>query len=262
MEHFFDLHVYTNNTKGGNDKVSFLCETAVSKGLRAVAFTDRCDMAHFDKYDSKRRLRHSFFDMARARSVFFDSLLVLCGIEFTQALSDPKHVEEILSAQQYDIVLSSVSGAPDGTEFGNAFAMTQEEFNAFSLSYADLLKQTVERTDFDVLSKILAPLRGVTVSTDFFAECLSPVLKLLAEKEKALEIDTKDLTGSDKLRNLYTRLLTDFKAAGGKYITVGSESYFHEEIGNGADIAYTAAKLSGFDGITLFDKRIPYLISL
>lgn len=262
MENSFDLHIYTNNTEGGNDKVSFLCEAAAAKGLRAVAFTDRCDIDRFDRYDSKRRLRHSFFDMARAKSVFFDSPLVLCGIEFTQALANPELTAKIIAGQNYDIVLTSVTGCPGKGGFDRVYDMTQEEFNGFALEYSGLLKMTVERTDFDVLSKILAPLRGVSADTCFFAECIKPVLKALAEKEKALEVNTKDLTGSDKLRELYVNLLKDFKAVGGKYITVGSESYFYDEVGKGTDIAHITAKLSDFEHITLFDKRIPYLIKI
>ncbi len=262
MKNSFDLHVYTNNTKGGNDKVSFLCETAVKKGLRAVAFTDRCDIDHFDKYDSKRRLRHSYFDMARAKSVFFDSLLVLCGIEFTQAVTDPGHVAEIIGCQQYDIVLSSVTRRPDGTEFGVGFDMPQEAFNDFAADYAEQITRTVEKTDFDVLSKPLAPLRNTNADLGFFEDSMLPVMRLLAEKDKAIEINTKDLLGSERIRDLYIRLLRAFREAGGKYVAIGSESCFNEEIGNGADLAQTAAKMAGFEHVALFDKRIPYLFDI
>ncbi len=38
MAYLMDLHVYTNNTPGTKDKISFLCETAVERNIRAVAF--------------------------------------------------------------------------------------------------------------------------------------------------------------------------------------------------------------------------------
>ena len=262
MENSFDLHIYTNNTKGGNDKVSFLCETAVRKGLRAVAFTDRCDMDMFDKYDSKRRLRHSYFDMARAKSVFFDSLMVLCGIEFTQAVSDPAHTEEIISSQQYDIVLSSVTRYPDGSEFDTSYGVPQERFNDFASDYCALIKRTIEETDFDVLSKPLAPLRNTNAELGFFEECMAPAIKLLAKKGRGLEINTKDLLGSEKIRDLYIRLLKTYREAGGENVIIGSESCFNEEIGNGTDIAQTAAKMAGFDCVSLYEKRIPYQFPL
>lgn len=262
MENFFDLHVYTNNTKGGNDKVSFLCETAVEKGVKAIAFTDVCDIDLFEKYDTKRRLRHSYFDMARARSVFFGSLLVLCGIEFAQAVADRELADAILSKQAYDIVLTSVTRYPDGKEFGIAYETPQEEFNAFASRYAGLLTRTIEETDFDVLSKPLAPLRGTCADLGAFEEYMQPVMKLLTEKEKAIEIDTKDLLGSDRIRDLYIRLLRSFRGFGGKYVVVGSESKFNEEIGNGSDIAQTAAKMAGFSVVTLYDKRIPYTFDI
>lgn len=262
MDNTFDLHVYTNNTKGGNDKVSFLCETAVEKGIKAIAFTDRCDMDKFEKYDSKRRLRHSYFDMARAKSIFFGSILVLYGIEFAQAAAAPEQVGSIIAKQQYDMVLTSVSRRTDGSEFTVRFDMPQEEFNDFASEYADLLKQTILTTDFDVLSRPLAPLRNANADLSFFEECMAPVMTLLAEKGKALELNTKDLLGSEIRRDTYISLLRSYKNAGGKYLTVGSESCFNEEIGTGIDIAHTAAKMAGFEQITLYDKRLPYLFDI
>lgn len=262
MENFFDLHIYTNNTKGGNDKVSFLCETAAAKGLNAIAFTDICDIDLFEKYDTKRRLRHSYFDMTRARSVFFGPLLVLCGIEFAQAVANRELVNTILSGQEYDIVLTSVTRYPDGREFGIGYETPQEDFNAFAAAYADLLTRTINETDFDVLSKPLAPLRNTGADLSFFEERMKPVMMLLAEKEKALEIDTKDLLGSERIRDCYIRLLKMFHACGGQYVTIGSESRFNTEIANGSDIAQTAVKMSGFSAVTLYDKRIPYTFDL
>lgn len=262
MENYFDLHVYTNNTKGGNDKVSFLCETAVAKGINAIAFTDICAVDLFEKYDMKRRLRHSYFDMTRARSVFFGSVLVLCGIEFAQAAADKELVDAILSKQEYDIVLTSVTRYTDGKEFGITFETPQEDFNAFASDYAGLLLRTVNETDFDVLSKPLAPIRNTTADLGFFEERMLPVMKALAEKEKALEIDAKDLLGSERIRDLYIRLLKAFREYGGRYVTIGSESKFNEEIGNGSDIAQTAAKMAGFSVVTLYDKRIPYTFDI
>lgn len=196
--------------------------------------------------------------MARAKSVFFDPLLVLCGIEFAQAAADPELVENILSAMPYDIVLTSVTRRADGSDFGLHFDMPQTEFNDFAMEYASLLSETIAQTDFDVLSRPLAPLRQVNADLSFFEECMRPVMRELALKNKALELNTRDLLGSEKVRDLYIALLKTYREAGGTDITIGSESFYNEEIGNGMEIAQTAAKMAGFEYISLFDKRTAY----
>ena len=60
MAYLMDLHVYTNNTPGTKDKISFLCETAVEKNIRALAFTDIITPETDSRVDLKRQVRHAF----------------------------------------------------------------------------------------------------------------------------------------------------------------------------------------------------------
>ena len=43
-KNIMDLHVHTDNSFDGHHPAMFMCETAVSMGLRAVAFTDHCEV--------------------------------------------------------------------------------------------------------------------------------------------------------------------------------------------------------------------------
>lgn len=258
----FDLHIYTNNTDGGNDKVSFLCETANERHLRAVAFTDICDIAVFSASDSHRRLRHSFFDTSKAKKLFCDSLMVLSGIEFANVLFDPQQAAKVLLRQEYDIVLTSITQTKDMRDLSLLADADETELAAFTDEYCAELKSVVENTDFDVLSRIMFPYRHVRTSPLFLADKFDGVLKSLAAKRCALEIDTKDLTGSEKVRDLYFELIKRFYALGGKYVTVGSESYYNDEVGNAIDVGMATAARAGFENITLFERRTPYTIPI
>lgn len=260
MSSLLDLHVYTNNTPGTKDKISFLCETAVEKNIRGVAFTDIVNLDDCDTFDIRRRVRHSFFDISKAKQLFFDSLMIFGGIELRQAVLDIKNAKKIVSTQKYDIVLTSVSRFNKDEEFSLSANMTTEDFNIFAERYCDMLLKTVNETDFDVLSRPLAPLRETTADYTFFEENMKPVLCALAKKEKALEIDTKDILGSERIRDLYLRLVTYFKSVGGKYITLGSECISHDEIGSGIELSMNAARRAGFEEITFYENRTPYAV--
>lgn len=262
MEELLDLHVYTNNSVCGHDKVSFLCETAVKKGVRGVAFTDVCRVDAPEDYDMHRRLRHSFFDMSKAKLLFFGSVSVFAGVEFEQAFAAPALAADVLSRQRYDIVLSAVSRNRDGTSFGLTPETQPAAFRSFANAYAELLCETVEYTDFDVLSRPLAPLRHTRAALDYFESAMHEPLRLLAKKGRALEADTKDFLGSERIRDLYLRLLTYFRGEGGTAVSVGSESMFHDEIGSGVSLACGALKRAGFEQAVFFDQRISYQIDL
>ncbi len=259
---FFDLHVYTNNTDGGNDKVSFLCETAVAKQLRAVAFTDICDIAAFSARDSHRRLRHSFFDTAKAKQLFCDSLMVLSGIEFANVLFNPQQAAKVLLKQEYDIVLTSVTQIRTEPNTLSPDAGDKNALLTFAEEYCAELKSVIKNTDFDVLSRIMLPFRNYNGEIASAEDAFADVMKALAERQCALEINTKDLVGSERVRDFYFTLIQMFKSSGGRYVTVGSESYCNDEVGNAVDIGMSAAARAGFSEITLFERRIPYTIPI
>lgn len=262
MSNLIDLHVYTNNSQGAKDKISLMCETAVEKGLRAVAFTDMIELDRFEETECRRRLRHAYFDMAKAKALFFDELSVFYGIELRQAYLDPDRATGIVDKHSYDIVLTRVTRMPDGREVRFRPDMTQEAFNSLSSAYADALLETVRQTPFDVVCGLFAPLRNSTLDFTCFGERMKPVLQEIANREKAIEIHTKDVLGSDRLRDLGFSLLAEFRAAGGKYVTIGTGSRYHDEIGNGIEQVLPALKRAGFPSPAFFDQRIPYLLSL
>ena len=262
MAERLDLHVYTNNSACGMDKVSFLCETAVEKGIRAVAFTDVCGLDTLEQLDTRRRMRHAYYDTAKARQLFFGSLSVFSGIAFEQAYLHPEEASAMLRKRTYDIVLSAVTRSPEGELLRLSGSPRPEALSAFSRRYAELLLQTVRETDFDVLTGLLAPMRGISADLTVFEECMKEVLSALAKKEKALELTTPDILGSERLRDLYMRLISFFLAEGGRYVTIGSESVCFEQVGAGLDIAAAALKRLGLKKQCFYDKRIPYEVEL
>ena len=262
MSYLMDLHIYTNNTPGTMDKISFLCETAVEKHLRAIAFADPVDVTLSPSFDLKRTVLHSFFDMSKARQLFFDSLRVFAGVELRQAYLSPQTAAHIAASQPYDIVLSCVTCFEGNRPFGLAPDMPQAAFDAFAREYADALVQTVENTDLDVLARPLAPLRGMCADFGCFEAQMDRVLSALAGKNKALQISTRDILGSERVRDLYLRLAERFLRLGGVYVTIGSECCSHDELGAGVELTMSALKRAGYTKMTFYDRRTPYLTDL
>ena len=53
-----------------------------------------------------------------------------------------------------------------------------------------------------------------------------------------------------------------FRAAGGEYVTVGSDAHVPEHVGRYVKDAYTALKSAGFSAVTYFKERKPVQIAL
>ena len=106
-KHIIDMHTHTDNSFDGNHSTVYMCEAACNKGLRAIAFTDHCEVDAFDA-SGERNVRQAFFEIAKAKSAFMGKLLVLNGIELGQPAYDIETAEKILASQKFDIVIGSV----------------------------------------------------------------------------------------------------------------------------------------------------------
>ena len=57
-QRIMDMHVHSDNSPDGHHSPMYICESAVDKGLRAIAFTDHCEVDKFfsQKYILQREL--------------------------------------------------------------------------------------------------------------------------------------------------------------------------------------------------------------
>ncbi len=263
-----DSHIHTDNSPDGHHSAMFMCETAVSKNLRAVAFTDHCEVDSFliDSYD--RRVTQSYFEIAKAKSAYRGRLLVLQGIELAQPHYDPALSSKILAGQKYDTVIGSLHNLRGQQDFYYMKSFEGQDIRAMMHEYIDELIQMTAWGHFDVLAHITYPFRyfynvaGIDEDIDNYKTQIDELLKLIAEKDKALEINTGGLR--QKLNKTSPELTTvkRFKELGGKLISVGSDAHYAEQIGMDVGTAYEMALEAGFKSVVLFQNRTPVEIAI
>ncbi|MGI6773251.1 MAG: histidinol-phosphatase HisJ family protein [Clostridiales bacterium] len=263
-----DLHVHTDNSFDGHHSTMYMCETAVSKGLRAVAFTDHCEVDAYYKDNFDRSVRQSYIENAKARSAFMGQLLVLQGIELAQPHYDVKLAESIVSGFQYDIVIGSVHNLRDRLDFYHMESFNPDEIDAMVSEYLDELINMAHWGGFDTLAHLTYPFRyfyaraGISVDINDYADKVDTILSLLVEKEKALEINTGGLRQPINKLSPEFETVKRFKQLGGEYITIGSDAHYAEHLASGFEEAKQAAMAAGFKNETLFQSRSPFLIPL
>ena len=82
-------------------------------------------------------------------------------------------------------------------------------------------------------------------------------MTLVANSNKALEINTAALRQPLNKLSPEVDILKRFKELGGKYVSVGSDAHYAEHLSANIEEAYSAALEAGFDSITFFQKRTP-----
>lgn len=264
-----DLHVHTDNSFDGNHSATFFCEKAEVLELRALAFTDHCEVDQFRADpDYEKRVFQSFFEVSKVRSAFKGKMIVLNGIELGQPAFDIEIADDIIDRYEYDQVIGSVHNLRGGEDFYYMKNISMSEAKALLKEYFDEIIIMLQWGNFDVLAHLTYPLRyfysksNLEIDLEEFDDQINQILQLTIEKGIALEINTAALRQPLNKLSPELNIIKRFKEMGGKYITVGSDAHYAEHLANDIDKALDAALEAGFECVTFFQKRTPMLMKI
>ena len=267
MIYISDCHTHTHCSPDASDSVSMMCQAAKSADLYAITITDHCECNLYwqDGYD--QTIRQSYLETRQAAIAYTGKLRVLAGIELGQPMQDLAVAEDALSMGELDFVLGSlhnIRGRPDFYELDYRTESVEDLFNA----YLDELMEMVEWGKFDSLAHLTYPLRYIVgeagIPLDFvrFDRKMEAILRRLAEKGIALEVNTSGLRQKIGSTLPGMDIIRRFRECGGKYVTLGSDSHRWKDVGAGLQEGIRLLREAGFTHYTLFEKRRPKLIPL
>ncbi len=265
-----DMHAHTDNSFDGNHSTMFMCESAVNKGLRAVAFTDHVEIDFYSEKHFDRTAAQSFFEIAKARSAFRGKLIVCAGVELGQPTYDIKTAESLISSRSYDFVIGSIHNLRNMEDF---WYLKYEDYDSDGIDkllrqYFDEELLLAQWAKFDTLAHLTYPLRyicgdhKIPVDISKYSEQIDTILETVAKSGKALEINTSGLRQNLNSTMPDEKIVRRFRELGGEYITVGSDAHYADHLGAGISEGMNIAKRCGFSSITLFQKRHPTQIPI
>lgn len=258
-----DMHVHTDNSPDGNHSAMCICEKAELMGLRALAFTDHCEVDSYYEENYDKRTRQSYFEVSKAQSAFRGKVIVLKGIELAQPHYDEALSKKILSKYDYDVTIGSIHNLKNKQDFYFMENFTPECVKDLMNEYFDEIYNLIEWGNFDILAHLTYPLRyfysksGISVDINDYKKQVDNILSLLAKKEKALEVNTAGLRQPINKLSPELETIRRFRELGGEYVTFGSDAHFAEDISKGIDDAYDAMKKAGFSQFTFYQKHTP-----
>ncbi|WP_159438215.1 histidinol-phosphatase HisJ family protein [Massiliimalia massiliensis] len=262
-----DYHMHTTVSPDGANTMEEMCEAAIQKGIREVAFTDHFEIFSPDFkgscYSPIDRFTLEYWQryvdaFARCKEKYGDRFSFKSGIELGQPHLNPKFSEKVLSMMPLDFVLGSLHKAED-TDFSERdyLAGRNEDYCRMNL---EELYRLADEGDFDTLAHIdlikrYAARQGVCVTLmDYKAE-FACVLKRLIERGKGIEINTSGLRQGMGEAIPCMEILRFYHELGGEILTIGSDAHCAEDIAADFDTAYEMAKEAGFRAIALYTQR-------
>lgn len=265
---YFDCHTHSLNSDGRNS-VEEMCISAIEKGIDGITITDHADMNFYNECNIYEKIKNSMRDISEAQEKYSDKLKIFKGIELGEYILAPQKAKEILTADCYDAVLCSVHYVPKAgwflpyskIDFGNP-AITDDFIKEYTGLYFDLLSETIDVCDFDILAHIHCPARyvigkyGRECDIMIFEDKIKEILKKIIDRNIALEINSARMRVGDTVYNFRLKeVLEMYRQLGGKLITLGSDAHSKAYVANNFDLATQLIKECGFNSVYYYEKR-------
>lgn len=262
----YDLHIHTLHSPDSKQTLGEICESALQKGLQGIAICDHVDMWFSEKLNTPAEIAACMEDVRHARGIYGDRLDILQGVEMAEYLHDPKNADRILALGELDVILGSVHSVAfedidDSYSRIDFSSMPEEKIVRFMKKYFFHISEMIEKTDFDVLSHLTCPLRyingkyGRNLDVRVFEKEILSIFDEIIHRDIPLEINTSGLGSFYHQYMPDVSLIRDYKAMGGRLVTLASDAHVPQNVGNAFSEAKTVLQDLGFDSYCIFRKR-------
>ncbi|WDC85803.1 histidinol phosphate phosphatase [Caloramator sp. mosi_1] len=250
----FDCHIHSTFSTDSNMKIEEALQRAKDFGMGLIV-TDHMDINYPIEGSFIFDCNKYFLEYEKYRSSDF-----LIGIELGLRDDCTFKNKDLVEKYSFDYVIGSIH-VVDGVDiFQPSFYENRTKSESY-LHYLNFMYKCIKDCDFiDSLGHInyvtrYARYKDSELYYNDFKEIIDEILKVIAHREKAIEINTRRLENKTVAINML-EILKRFKELGGKYITIGSDAHNIESIGANFDIAIEIANESDLD-IVYFKNRQP-----
>lgn len=226
----FDSHMHTKFSADSEMLASEAIDRARSLNL-GVVFTE-----HFD-YGLELNGKSFTFNPAAYMSEYQDlrGKNIRLGVEVGLRKSARKANENFIAAENFDLVIGSIHLVDDIDIYYPEFYVGKDKATAYR-KYFNQMAEEAAVADYDVLGHIdyicrTAPYDNPEIDYATFAAEIDAVLKIVVERGKVLELNTRRFDSDRAIRELVP-VYKKYRALGGRFVTIGSDAHKVGAIGN------------------------------
>lgn len=253
----FDTHMHTRFSTDSKMNI----EDAVARGREmgiGITITEHLDLDYPKPEAFIFDVDDFFSDYSQYRSAN-----VLLGIEVGMRRELVQATSARLQGKSFDFVLGSIHVVEGVDIYMEEFYLGRSKRAVYG-QYFDSMIACLERHDFiDSLGHIdyiarYAKFADPELHYSEFADYIDRVLGILAEKQKAIEINTRRLGSLETVRALMP-IYRRFAELGGALVTIGSDAHTPADIGKYFPAAIEIAAASRLKPVW-FENRAPHYI--
>lgn len=263
-----DIHTHTHHSTDSRMAMDKAAETILEKKISGICFTD-----HYD-FDAPHDANLFTFDIEAQQKEIdalqknYPSLLVLKGVEIGIQPISLDNIRELMSKHSFDLVIASMHFVRGTDPYHGNFYGPYNYKEAYSIYLEEILYCIERFRDYDILGHFdyiarYAPYPVQEISMKTFGDILEPILQLLAEDGKTLEINTKTYQQQKHgIPVLDLNVLKRFRELGGEAVALGSDAHKPERLGEQFGYYTQVLKDCGFRYGIYYKERKPQFFKL
>ena len=200
---------------------------------------------------------------------FFETYLplrsdqLLLGVEIGLQESCIDQNNQVAESHPWDFVLASVHLLHGKDLFGPAYYKNRPKQEVYKNYLKAMIEETTRLDNFDSLGHIdyICRYNSYPDPNHYysdFPDLWDQLFNVLAEKEKALELNTRRLSAEGSSESLFT-LLQRYRELGGKYLTIGSDAHAPQTVGHNLEKAYHMAEKANLTPVYFKERKLNFI---
>lgn len=249
---FFDTHLHTEFSSDSRMTLSQARQAAEKNGL-GIIVTEHMDLGYpvpdsfvFDVDDY-----FSGYGPIRGEKV-------LLGIEIGMTMAQCAEGNAIIAAHPFDFVIGSIHLVDGQDIYQPEFYQGRTKSETYSRYFANMAQCVANYQGIHSLGHVdyicrYARYEDSDIPYAEMSELIDPVLKAAAEREIALEINTRRL--DERTTPLLLPIYRRFAEVGGKMATIGSDAHRADDVGKGLAEGLALAEAANLQAVYFKDGK-------
>lgn len=264
-----DIHMHTSYSSDSTTPMEDMVKRGIELGLSMICITDHMDYDFPPQYemDFLFHVPDYLQEIETLRDKYKDQIIIYTGIELGLVPELASRYEQLVRTYPFDYVIGSTHLVDNLDPYYKEFWSENSEEEGYQKYFKTITSNMEAYNDFDSYGHIdyivrYGPNQNKDYSYKKYEEVLEPILRMLIQKGKALEVNTGGYKYGLGQPHPQQDILKRYKELGGELITVGSDAHrpFH--------LAYDFSKVEslltslGYKYYTVFEKRKPRFLKL
>lgn len=249
----FDCHMHTEISYDSKMKIDEVLNVQKNKNI-GVIITEHMDF-NFPKKDAFRFDPKEYFDKYEN----YRSKSLLLGVEVGMGLDIVKENKELVDKYNFDQVIGSIHLLDGEDIFLKEVYEGKSKIDIGEIYFKSMIENIKVHPYINVLGHIdyisrYWPFEDKKLQYVDFSDYIDTVLKTIAEKGIALELNTKKVENKDSLEAIRP-IFVRYKELKGEMVTLGSDAHFSENIGKSFEICDEFLKEIGLKRVHFRERK-------